>query len=101
MNALDDTSPLLEHLFRHQAGRITARLVRLLGPANFALAEEAFGQYEAAAVEWRAFIKSGAHPQYQPRAKQHLTALQGKRNKPWRQPEPPDGLRIEPPVGIP
>jgi len=41
VNALDDTSPLLEHLFRHQAGRITARLVRLLGPANFALAEEA------------------------------------------------------------
>ncbi len=41
MNALDDTSPLLEHLFRHQAGRITARLVRLLGPVNFALAEEA------------------------------------------------------------
>ena len=41
MNAPGDTSPLLEHLFRHQAGRITARLVRLLGPANFALAEEA------------------------------------------------------------
>jgi RNA polymerase sigma-70 factor (ECF subfamily) len=36
-----DTTPLLDHLFRHQAGRITARLVRLLGPANFALAEEA------------------------------------------------------------
>jgi RNA polymerase sigma-70 factor (ECF subfamily) len=35
------TTPLLEHLFRHQAGRITARLVRLLGPANFGLAEEA------------------------------------------------------------
>ena len=35
------TSPLVEHLFRHQAGRITSRLVRLLGPANFALAEEA------------------------------------------------------------
>ena len=35
-----DATPLLDHLFRHQAGRITARLVRLLGPANFALAEE-------------------------------------------------------------
>ena len=35
-----DPAPLLDHLFRHQAGRITARLVRLLGPANFALAEE-------------------------------------------------------------
>jgi len=41
VNASDDTSPLLEHLFRHQAGRITARLVRLLGPSNFPLAEEA------------------------------------------------------------
>jgi RNA polymerase sigma-70 factor (ECF subfamily) len=41
VNALDETSPLVEHLFRHQAGRITARLVRLLGPTNFALAEEA------------------------------------------------------------
>jgi len=41
MIATADTAPLIEHLFRHQAGRITARLVRLLGPANFALAEEA------------------------------------------------------------
>ncbi len=41
MNARDATSPLLEHLFRHQSGRITARLVRLLGPAHVALAEEA------------------------------------------------------------
>jgi len=41
VTATADTTPLLDHLFRHQAGRITARLVRLLGPANFALAEEA------------------------------------------------------------
>ena len=32
---------LVEHLFRHQAGRIVARLTRLLGPAYVALAEEA------------------------------------------------------------
>ena len=32
---------LVEHLFRHQAGRIVARLTRLLGPARVALAEEA------------------------------------------------------------
>jgi len=32
---------LVEHLFRHQAGRITARLTRLLSPAYVALAEEA------------------------------------------------------------
>jgi RNA polymerase sigma-70 factor (ECF subfamily) len=41
VSTVDTGSPLIEHLFRHQAGRITARLVRLLGPANFALAEEA------------------------------------------------------------
>ena len=41
MTTSRNTSPLLEHLFRHQAGRITARLVRLLGPANLGLAEEA------------------------------------------------------------
>jgi RNA polymerase sigma-70 factor (ECF subfamily) len=35
-----DPGPLVDHLFRHQAGRITARLVRLLGPAYVDLAEE-------------------------------------------------------------
>lgn len=35
-----DTGQLLEHLFRHQAGRLVARLVRLLGPAHVDLAEE-------------------------------------------------------------
>lgn len=34
-------APLIEHLFRHQAGRMVARLTRLLGPANVGLAEEA------------------------------------------------------------
>ena len=32
---------LLEHLFRHQAGRMVAHLTRLLGPAHLDLAEEA------------------------------------------------------------
>jgi RNA polymerase sigma-70 factor (ECF subfamily) len=40
VNAHQDTGVLLYHLFRHQAGRITARLTRLLGPAYVALAEE-------------------------------------------------------------
>jgi RNA polymerase sigma-70 factor (ECF subfamily) len=35
-----ESAPLLEHLFRHQAGRLVARLTRLLGPSLVALAEE-------------------------------------------------------------
>jgi RNA polymerase sigma factor (sigma-70 family) len=35
-----DPGGLVEHLFRHQAGRMVARLTRLLGPAHVALAEE-------------------------------------------------------------
>jgi RNA polymerase sigma-70 factor (ECF subfamily) len=34
------TGPLLEHLFRHQAGRIVAHLARVFGPAHLDLAEE-------------------------------------------------------------
>ncbi|MBI4471301.1 MAG: sigma-70 family RNA polymerase sigma factor [Acidobacteria bacterium] len=40
MRASSHTGPLLEHLFRHQAGRMVARLARLLGPAHLDLAEE-------------------------------------------------------------
>jgi RNA polymerase sigma-70 factor (ECF subfamily) len=35
-----DPSGLVEHLFRHQAGRLVARLTHLFGPANVSLAEE-------------------------------------------------------------
>src|SRR6266700_3669068 len=35
-----ETGVLLEHLFRHQAGRMVARLTRLLGPEYVVLAEE-------------------------------------------------------------
>jgi RNA polymerase sigma-70 factor (ECF subfamily) len=35
-----ETGSLLEHLFRHQAGRMVAHLTRLLGPAHIDLAEE-------------------------------------------------------------
>jgi RNA polymerase sigma-70 factor, ECF subfamily len=35
-----DPGLLVEHLFRHQAGRMVARLTRLLGPAHVGLAEE-------------------------------------------------------------
>jgi RNA polymerase sigma-70 factor (ECF subfamily) len=35
-----ETGLLLEHLFRHQAGRMVSHLTRLLGPAHLDLAEE-------------------------------------------------------------
>lgn len=41
----------------------------------FALIDEALGSEDDAIDGWRAFIKSGAHPIYQPRAKAHLEAL--------------------------
>src|SRR5438128_6443309 len=34
------TAELVDHLFRHQAGRMVVRLTRLLGPAHVGLAEE-------------------------------------------------------------
>ena len=40
MTHTSDPSGLVEHLFRHQAGRLVARLTRLFGPANVGLAEE-------------------------------------------------------------
>ena len=40
MTAAGETGSLLEHLFRHQAGRMMAHLTRLLGPAHIDLAEE-------------------------------------------------------------
>ena len=40
MTASPQTGLLLEHLFRHQAGRMVSRLARLLGPAHLDLAEE-------------------------------------------------------------
>ena len=40
MSAEPDTGGLLEHLFRHQAGRVVAHLARVLGPARLDLAEE-------------------------------------------------------------
>lgn len=44
----------------------------------FGLIYEAFGYYAESIASWKAFIKSGAHPQYQARAKQHIDALSAK-----------------------
>ncbi|MEO8705762.1 MAG: hypothetical protein ABI867_37370 [Kofleriaceae bacterium] len=59
----------------------------------FALAQEAFGNFDEAIVHWKDYIKSGAHPQYQPRAKEHLDALLAKKNLRWRAPIVRDPLR--------
>ena len=40
LSASTDTGVLLEHLFRHQSGRVVAHLARVLGPARLDLAEE-------------------------------------------------------------
>ena len=40
MTPTHQTGSLLEHLFRHQAGRMVAHLTRLLGPGHIDLAEE-------------------------------------------------------------
>jgi RNA polymerase sigma-70 factor (ECF subfamily) len=40
VNGGTESGELLEHLFRHQSGRIVAHLARLLGPAQLDLAEE-------------------------------------------------------------
>jgi len=48
----------------------------------FALVEEAWGNYEFALEAWRLYLASGAHPQFQPRAKQHIDALLSKKRRP-------------------
>ncbi|HUS28273.1 MAG TPA: hypothetical protein VMZ53_07185 [Kofleriaceae bacterium] len=59
----------------------------------FALSDEAFGFDDEAIDGWKRFIDSGAHPQFQPRAKAHLDALLLKKKRkglpvpfdpPWR-----------------
>lgn len=45
------------------------------------LAEEAFGNHARAIEYFQMFIRSGAHPQYQPRAREHIDALSKKRPK--------------------
>ncbi|HTL37636.1 MAG TPA: tetratricopeptide repeat protein [Kofleriaceae bacterium] len=58
----------------------------------FALSDEAFDFDDEAIDNWKRFIDSGAHPQFQPRAKAHLEALlvKKKRTKPSSSPfDPP------------
>jgi tetratricopeptide (TPR) repeat protein len=58
----------------------------------FALVEETQGEIDEALAEWRAFIASGAHPEYQPRAKAHIEALLKKQHNRPRPPAPIDDV---------
>ena len=56
----------------------------------FGLIYEAFGYYAESIAAWKSFIKSGAHPLYQARAKQHIDALSLKQLTSPRVRRPPD-----------
>jgi tetratricopeptide (TPR) repeat protein len=58
----------------------------------FALSDEAFGLEDEAIDNWAKYIASGAHPEFQPRAKAHLDALSARKKRralpiesPWPQ----------------
>jgi tetratricopeptide (TPR) repeat protein len=53
-----------------------------------ALAYEAFGEIDESIDCWNRYIQSGAHPEYQPRAKEHLELLQKNRKVRPRLPPP-------------
>ncbi len=92
-------------LDRDESSRYALEIIRSLGPEQrelfhlgvmrgntffvpegekyyyFALSDEAFGLDQQAIDNWRKFIASGAHPEYQPRAKAHLDALLAKKKR--------------------
>ncbi|HEX2685606.1 MAG TPA: hypothetical protein VHN14_03270 [Kofleriaceae bacterium] len=41
----------------------------------FALSNEAFGNHATALESWKLYVASGAHPEYQPRAREHIEQL--------------------------
>jgi len=57
----------------------------------FALVDEALGLEDDAITFWRQYLNSGAHPQYQPRARAHLDALTRKKRVRSAPIEPPWG----------
>lgn len=61
----------------------------------FALAAEAFDHDEDAVQYWQRYIQSGAHPEFQPRAKAHLAELTAK-GKRRSLPKAPWGDLLEP-----
>jgi tetratricopeptide (TPR) repeat protein len=61
----------------------------------YALAEEAFGFLDEALDHWHKFVASGAHPQYQPRAREHIDALLAKRRAGQGLGRPADVYRLD------
>ena len=64
------------------------------GEANyyFALAHEAFGNYGTALEFWNRYLASGAHPEFQPRAREHVEQLRKKHVRAEPPPFEPDDL---------
>jgi tetratricopeptide (TPR) repeat protein len=64
------------------------------GEANyyFALAHEAFGNYGTALEFWNRYLTSGAHPEFQPRAREHIAQLRKKHVHAEPPPFEPDDL---------
>jgi RNA polymerase sigma-70 factor (ECF subfamily) len=62
VSAESDPVPLIEHLFRHQAGRMVARLTRLLGPAHVGLAEETVQEAMLRALQTWPYQELPANP---------------------------------------
>ncbi len=62
----------------------------------FGLIYEAFGYLPESIANWKLFLKSGAHPQFHARAKQHLDALTVKQQTAPRLRPPPDPFDIYP-----
>ena len=78
-------SMLAVGIYERQLTHLTAELERAVEQYF----DEAFGADEAATDSWQRFIKSGAHPEFQGRARAHLDALAKKKRK--------GGLPFEPP----
>jgi tetratricopeptide (TPR) repeat protein len=86
----------LEHFVMQVAGGTTFFVPEGEKYYYFALAKEAFGLDEEAIEYWQEYIKSGAHPEFQPRAKAHLDALAVRKKRkaiPIDSPWPPELFR--------
>lgn len=58
----------------------------------FALLNEAFGNDGPALELWNRYLQSGAHPEFQPRAREHIQQLRKRHVRPEQPPPDPDDL---------